>query len=170
MSQAKIYAQQQWSESELAGDGFQAYHPVKHLVMMVAPPWRKPANLADDGPPAPRFWIPYLGGDRVDVKADDHRLQPIETELFQQRYRPWNDPDWKPSLTETRLQQMGCMPYFSIAPIWAKQLTSDTWVKANHQAEAVHIPAGEWLCISLEGEPWSETDASFQSQYHLPVG
>lgn len=29
-------------------------------------------------------------------------------------------------------------------------------------------PKGAWLCVGMEGEPWSMTEAWFQAHYLLP--
>jgi hypothetical protein len=172
MIQQKVYVQQDWTDDALLADGFLSYRPFKSVTMV-----RKlPAGEAPKTMKAGRdivtaeagYWIAYVAGEMVKSTLDDYKPRPIEPDIFAETYHAWDEPNWKPTLSEIRLKQLGCTPYYKIASIWAKQLTTDTWIKGIESDEPSLSIKGAWLCIGMEGEPWSITDAWFQAHYQLP--
>jgi hypothetical protein len=170
--QQNIYTQRQWTDQELIGDGFLSYRPVKSITMMRMLAPEKALEDIENSDNAittrTRSWMPYVGGDALKEALEDYDPRPIEADIFAATYRPWDESDWRPTPTEAHLQQLGCMPYYKVASVWAKQLTAETRVQGKGSTEPLLAPVGAWLCVDSEGEPWSETDAKFHAHYHLP--
>ncbi len=176
MDQQNVYAAHQYhNDQELLSDGFLAYRPVKRVIMMrMLPPEAAPVMIEgspDDAPlpvpTSPQRWMIYHSGDSQDLSRDDYDLGPIESHIFAETYRRWEDPDWQPTPTEAHLQRLGCMPYYRFATIWGKRLTAESWLKQTENIAPVEAPAGSWLCVNGEGAIWGETDVQFQAHYQL---
>jgi len=170
--QPKIYAQRHWTDQALIEDGFLSYRPVKRVTMArmlsseEAPKTVKASGnaiIAQTG-----YWIAYAADEALKATLDDYKPRPIEPDIFAISYRPWNERNWRPTSTEAHLQQLSCKPYYKVAPVWAKLLTAETWVHSLESAWPTLVPRGEWLCVGVEGEPWSVTEAWFQAHYLLP--
>ena len=54
------------------------------------------------------------------------------------------------------------------AGVWAKRLKEDTYVQSIESSGPSVAPAGAWLCIGTEGEPWSVTSEWFHTRYIVP--
>ena len=172
MAQQKVYIQRDWTDQALIADGFLYYRPVKRITMArMLPPEEAPkiikASWATLAAPA-GYWIAYVAGKTLKESLDDYEPRPIEPHIFADTYRPWNEPTWKPTVTEAHLQRLGCQPYYKIAGVWAKQLAIETWVQGMESDAPSLSPKGAWLCVGTEGEPWSVTEAWFQMRYLMP--
>ena len=168
----KVYVQRQWTEQDLIADAFLYYRPVKRITMVrMLPPEEAPKTMKASGNTIiaeAGYWIAYVAGEALNETLDDYESRPIEPDIFAETYRPWNEPNWQPSLTEAHLQRLGCKPYYKIAGVWAKQLDAETWVQGMESARPSLVATGAWLCVGMEGEPWSMTEAWFQAHYLLP--
>jgi hypothetical protein len=153
-------------------DGFHAYRPVKRITMMRMLPQEKVPEDTETPPDTitvqASYWMAYAGGDALKASPENGDLRPIEAHIFAAGYRRWDDPDWRPTSTEGHLQQLGYMPYYKTTSLWAKALTEETWVQGQESSQPLLAAAGAWLCLGIDGKPWSETDAWFQTHYHLP--
>ncbi len=168
----KVLVQRHWTRHELTSNGFLFYRPVKQITMA-----RKlqrsevPKTMKTSGNTITAqvgYWIAYTAGDALKETLDDYKARPLEPHIFAETYRPWNEPFWQPTPTEAHLHRLGCQPYYKTAGVWAKQLVDDTWVQGIESAEPTLSPKGDWLCVGMEGEPWSITPAWFQAHYLLP--
>ncbi len=173
MDQEKIYARQDWTDEALLNDGFVAYRPVKRVVMMRMMLTEKAPLPDEENPeeiiPAPlRYWIAYRAGNDTTTTSAEYDPQPIESHIFAQSYRYWDEPDWQPTASEGHLQRLGCLPYFKTTPLWAKQLTTETWVQGKGKTKPVLAPVGAWLCVDVDGEPTTESEDWFNAHYYLP--
>jgi hypothetical protein len=165
----KVYVQWQWTDEALIADGFQSCQPIKRLVMARRlPADEAPKIIESDGETLTAeagYWIAYVAGKTLKATLDEYEPRPIEPHIFAETYRPWDEPDQTLTVTQAHLQQLGCQSYYKFANIWAKQLSTETWIQGMESDEPVLTPAGEWLCIGAGGEPWSVTDEWFQTHY-----
>jgi hypothetical protein len=172
MNQQKVYVQRQWTDDELTADGFLYYRPVKRMTMVrLLPPEEAPKIMKAAGNTITAeagYWIAYAAGDTLKAALDDYKPRPIDPEIFAETYRPWDEPREKLTPTQAHLQQLGCTPYYKTAGVWAKLLTAETRVQGMESAQPSVAPKGAWLCVGMEGEPWSITDVWFQAHYLLP--
>lgn len=172
MDQQKVYIQRDWTDQELIADGFLFYQPVKRVTMVrLLPREEAPKTMKSSGNTITAeagYWIAYAAGEALKATLDDYKPRPIEPDIFAETYRPWDETDWQPTPTEAHLQRLGCQPYYKIAGVWAKQLDAETWVQGMESAEPSLAPKGAWLCVGMQCEPWSITEAWFQEHYRLP--
>jgi hypothetical protein len=172
IDQDKVYVQRQWTDQALVADGFLAYRPVKRITMARRlPPEEAPKTMTASGNTITAeagYWIAYAAGDVLKETLSDYKPRPIEPGIFAETYHRWDEPNWHPTPAQAHLQRLGCQPYYKIVGVWAKQLAADTWVQSIESAEPTLAPKGAWLCVGMEGEPWSMTDVWFQVHYVLP--
>ena len=172
MDQQKVYVQRQWTDQALMADGFLAYRPVKQVTMVrrlrpeTAPKRTKTSRTKIIV--AAEHWIAYVADDVLNQTLNDYKPRPIEPDIFVATYQRWDEPDWHPTPIQSYLRRLGCQPYYNIAGVWAKRLAADTWVQSRESAEPSLAPKGSWLCVGMEGEPWSMTNALFDAHYLLP--
>jgi hypothetical protein len=171
-TQQKVYIQHDWTDQELVADGFLSYRPVKRVTMVrLLPPEEAPKTMKASGNTITAeagYWIAYVAGKILRESLDDYKPRPIEPDIFADTYRPWTEPSWRPTPTESHLLRLGCKPYYKFTSVWAKQLIVETQVQCMESDEPSLAPKGAWLCVGAEGEPWSITNAWFQSHYRLP--
>jgi hypothetical protein len=171
-TQSKVYVQRQWTDAELITDGFLYYRPVKRVTMVrKLPPEEAPKSMKSAGNTITAeagYWIAYAAGEVIKAALDDYKPRPIEPEIFAETYRTWDEPDLQLTSTEAHLRQLGCQPYYKTAGVWAKLLTAETRIQGMESDEPSVAPKGAWLCVGMEGEPWSITEAWFQAHYLLP--
>jgi len=164
-----IYQQRAWTDQQLVAQGFQYYRPVKRVSMVrMLPPNEAPKIIKtawDTIVAQAGYMIAYVAGDTLKKSLDDYEPRPIEPRIFAKTYKPWDEPSWKPSLTEKHLMELGCKPYYKTAGVWAKKLKQDTYVQSIESSKPTIAPAGAWLCVGTEGEPWSVTDDWFRLRY-----
>lgn len=168
----QIYQARKWTDRQLVEQGFQYYRPVKRVSMVRPLPDTEAPKIIktawDTIVARPGYIIAYVAGDTLKSTLDDYDPRPIEPKIFAKTYKPWDDPRWKPSPTERHLMLLGCRPYFKVAGVWAKLLKYDTYVQSIESSRPVIAPAGAWLCVGTEGEPWSVDDHWFHTRYLLP--
>ncbi len=168
----KIVQQHKWTDEQLIAQGFRYYKPFKRITMARMLPASEAPKIIDTGWDTiiarAGYYIAYVAGDKVKEKLDDYDPRPIEAHIFIDTYRPWNEPDWKPTPAEAHLMKLGCKPYHKIAGVWSKKLEEDTWVKSIESPKPSIAPAGAWLCIGTAGEPWAVTDEWFHMRYIVP--
>ena len=98
-----------------------------------------------------------------DIEAYDH--WPVRVDLFRQTYARWDDMTWQPSETEKFLMRHGCIPYYRKRGVWALRLPISIYVQSLESPEPVIVPAGRWLAIGAEGEPYNMSEESFRERY-----
>ena len=172
MSPQKVYVQRQWTDQELIADGFLYYRPVKRVTMVrMLPPEEAPKTMKAAGNTITAeagYWIAYAAGKVLKTALDDYKPRPIEPQIFAETYRPWDEPQEQLTPTQAHLQQLGCRPYYKTAGVWAKQLDAETKVQGIESAQPSLAPKGAWLCVGMEGEPWSITEDWFKTHYLSP--
>jgi hypothetical protein len=173
IDQKKVYVQQHWTNQALEADGFHAYPSVKRLTMVrLLPVYEAPKTIESDGETLTAeagYWIAYVAGEVLKNTLDDYDPRPIDPDVFADTYRAWDEASVPLTLTQAHLQQLGCQPYYKFASVWAKNLSTDTWIQGMESDEPVLTPAGAWLLIGTDGEPWSVTDTWFQTHYVLQM-
>lgn len=168
-----VIRQKQWSETELIAQGFR-YYPSRRQVSLVR---RLPAEEApmfiqtdwDTLVAEAGYYIAYRAGDDLRARLEDYSPRPIRPDIFKISYAPWNDIKWKPSPTETHLLNLGCQPYYKRVGVWAKRLTTEALVQSMESREPSIVPPGAWVCVGIQGEPWSTTGEWIRSRYIVPA-
>jgi hypothetical protein len=167
----QVYIQRDWKDEALLVDGFQSYYPVKRITMMrLLPLEEAPETMASAGnivTAEAGYWVAYEAGYKLKETLDEYHPRPIEPNIFARTYRLWDEPKRHLTPPQAHLQRLGCQAYYKTANVWAKLLTTEVWVQSIESAEPTLVPAGEWLCIGVEGEPWSMTEVWFQAHYRL---
>jgi hypothetical protein len=167
----RVYQQRPWTDQQLVAMGFCYYPPVKRPTLVrplpadeapktIETPWD--TIVADAG-----YIIAYSADDDTKKSLDDYEPRPIEPNIFELTYKPWDDPNWKPTPAEQHLIDLGCKPYYKTVGVWAKKLKHDTYVQSRESSKPTLAPAGLWLCIGVAGEPWTVTEDWFFSRYEV---
>jgi hypothetical protein len=168
----RVYQQRKWTDEQLRAQGFHYYKPRKRITMARMLPAAEAPKIIktswDTIVARAGYYIAYVAGDKVQKMLDDYDPRPIEPHIFMQTYRPWNEPNYKPTPPEAHLLKLGCKPYYKIAGVWAKRLKEETWVQSIESSKPSLAPAGAWLCVGTEGEPWTVTNEWFHERYILP--
>ncbi|MEO8607532.1 MAG: hypothetical protein ABI690_06605 [Chloroflexota bacterium] len=171
-SRPKIFAQRKWTTDQLVAQGFHYYKPRKRITMArVLQSFEAPKVIKtswDTIVAKAGYYIAYAPGDVLRKDLDDYDPRPIEPHIFKQTYRPWKEPDWKPTRVERYLMKMGCKPYYKTAGVWAKRLKHETWVQSIESSKPSLSPVGAWLCVGTAGEPWTVEDRWFRARYIIP--
>ncbi len=167
----QVIKKKKWSKEDLIAHGFQYHERKKQLVMArVLPPDEAPKTIVtawDTLVAQAGYVICYDPGDVVWPALDDYNHWPCEPYIFRDTYRPWDEPDWKPSPTEAHLMSLGCKPCYKVTGVWAKKLTEETFVQSIESPRPVRVPPGVWIGIGIEGEPYAMSDRSFRSRYQM---
>lgn len=165
----RVLTQRPWTSAELKLVGFKQYPPIKRLVMArVLPPGESPKqidNTHESLIAQAGDLICYTPGDYPQPSIEDYKQWPIRADLFLKNYRSWDEPNWKPTPAEAHLWKSGCRPYYKAANIWAMHLQKPVYIQSLESPEPVLVPAGRWLCIGVEGEPYHMSDESFRARY-----
>ena len=170
----RTFVQRKWTDEQLIAQGFRYYKPRKRITMArVLPSTEAPKVIKtswDTIVAKAGYYIAYSPGDVLKQNLDDYDPRPIEPHIFKETYRPWKEPDWKPSRVERYLMKMGCKPYYKTAGVWAKRLKHETWVQSIESSKPALAPVGAWLCVGTAGEPWTVEDRWFRERYIIPPG
>lgn len=158
-----------WTEEELQEAGFQYYERRKQVVMArELPPEEAPKTIKtswDTLVAEAGSMICYEPSYMPQPTLDDYNHWPVDRQLFEDTYARWDEPDRTPTPAEMDLLLKGCEPYYKFAGVWAKSLERDTFVLSLESTNSARIPAGAWLCIGVDGEPWSQTEDEFRARY-----
>jgi len=162
----KVLRQRVWTEEQLRKAGFRYYPPIKRVVM---------AKMLDDNANIETTLeilnadkcdiMLYSPGDKLHDKLDDYDHWPVRVDLFRQTYARWNDMTWQPTPTQKFLMSHGCLPYYRTRGVWALKLPINIYIQSLESPEPVVVPAGRWLAIGSEGEPYHMSDTSFSERY-----
>jgi hypothetical protein len=167
-----VIRQKRWTEAELISKGFRYYASVKQVTMVrrlqaaeaplvIQTDWD--TLVAHAG-----YYIAYRAGDTLQARLEDYSPRPIQPDIFKISYAHWDDPAWIPSPTEQHLLALGCRPYYKQVGVWAKRLTTQALVQSMESCEPAVVPPGAWVCVGIQGEPWSTTDEWIRSRYQVP--
>ena len=169
MFAGQVLRQRPWTETELKTTGFTYFEPIKRLVMarllkeITDVQVTLEVLVADEGD-----IICYTPGAVLHDNLDDYEHWPVRRDLFKQTYKRWNLVGWKPTEPEVFLLSKGCRPYYKSVGVWALKLTMGVTVQSLESPEPVLVPAGRWLCIGTEGEPYNMSDKNFRIRYIAP--
>lgn len=169
MPRSQVLRQRNWTEEELVKAGFCYYTPTKRLVM--ARVIKKAVDIemtlevlrADSGD-----IVCYTPGDQVQPSLDGYDHWPVQPDLFKKTYKAWDDPMWRPNEPEKHLMLNGCKPYFKHLGVWALKLPVAIMMQSLESPEPVLVPAGRWLCIGSQGEPYHMSEENFHVRYQFP--
>ncbi len=164
----KVLRQRQWTDNQLFKAGFRYYAPIKRVVM--AKMLDDNANIettlevlnADKGD-----IMLYTPGDQLHDNLDDYDHWPVRVDLFRQTYARWDDMTWQPTPTQKFLMGYGGLPYYRKRGVWALRLPISIYIQSLESPEPVIVPAGRWLAIGSEGEPYNMSNDSFRERYQI---
>jgi hypothetical protein len=168
-----VIQQRDWTETELKRAGFQFYQRKRQVVMArILPESEAPLRIEVGGQETVMvqagYIICYNAGQTVQTQLNEYEHWPCQPDIFQHTYLPWNDVDWQPNAAERDLLAHGCKPYYKSQGVWAKRLTTPTYVQSIESAAPVLVSPGHWLVIGDQGAPYHMTDAAFCARYVLP--
>ncbi len=162
----KILRQRNWTDQQLIKAGFRYYTPVKRVVM---------AKMLDDDRNIETTLevlaadkgdiLLYTPGDDLHGDLDDYEHWPVRADLFRQTYARWDDMTWQPTPTQKFLMSCGCLPYYRKRGVWALKLPISIYIQSLESPEPVVVPAGRWLAIGAEGEPYHMNNEGFRERY-----
>jgi hypothetical protein len=164
-------SQHPWSEAELLREGFEPYERKKELVMArqlseFEAPKRIVTNGGEKLIAEAGYMICYRPGEIVRSGLDTYQQWPVEPEIFAETYRAWDEPLWTPTPAEKHLMELGCLPYYKAAGVWAKKLDEPVYVQSLEQNEPELVQTGRYVAIGAQGEPYSMSDESFARRYY----
>jgi hypothetical protein len=166
VAEHRVLRQRAWSEDELERAGFHYYAPVKRLVMakLLTQTMNIEVTLevltAKTGDV-----VVYAPGDETQDELDDYDHWPVRRDLFNQTYKRWDEPDWRPNTQEQFLMRNGCLPFYKWKGIWSLLLPYPIYVQSLESPEPIIVPKGRWLCIGSQGEPYNMSDEDFRERY-----
>jgi hypothetical protein len=169
VKEPQIWRQQKWQDDELRTLHFRPYETRRQLRMArvveeaSTVDTTKEELIAEAG-----YMLCYTPGTEVRANLVDYDQWPVRFDLFHKNYSPWPQEGWQPNPVEKHLMENGCRPYFKSTPVWARRLQSGVMVESLESKQPVRIPAGRWLVIGIEGEPYHTADAKFRQQYVVP--
>jgi hypothetical protein len=164
-------SQHPWTETELLEEGFEPYERKKELVMArQLSEFEAPKRIVTSGGEEliaqAGYMICYRPGDRLLIHLDAYQQWPVEPEIFAETYRAWDEPYWTPTPAEKHLMELGCLPYYKAAGVWAKKLDEPVYVQSLEQHEPKLVQTGSYVAIGAQGEPYSMGDDSFARRYY----
>lgn len=168
---ATVIKQRKWTEPELRAEGFDQYARKKHMVMArQLPATEAPKTIisssGDKLIAQVGDMICYNPGDEIRRTLDDYDHWPVEYKIFQETYRAWDEWDWEPSASEQHLMDLGCLPYFKSAEVWAKKLDTPAYLQSLEQERPALVKPGQYVVIGAKGEPYSMGDNTFMRRYY----
>lgn len=169
----EMISQRNWSEDELRTEGFEYYERRKQRIMA----GRLPAAAAPMPIHYPLETVYAEAGDVIifdptdsvkrHIREYDHWS--VKPDLFLRTYRKWDEEDWSPTPAETHLMRYRCRPYYKHQGVWARQLKEPTYILSLESKQPALVPAGVWVLVGDQGEPWHSADHSFRSRYIIPA-
>lgn len=164
-----IIRQREWKDEELRAAGFRHYRRKKEVVMARRlPPEEAPLVIEtawDTLVANAGYMICYDPGDIVWPKLEDYDHWPCEPTIFEHNYRPWDTKNWWPTPPEAQLLKLGCKPYYKVQGVWAQRLAQPVMVQSLESPTPTTVPAGAWLVIGADGDPYSMSERAFTRRY-----
>lgn len=165
----EVIRQRTWTKSEFRTAGFAYFDRKKEVVMArPLPVSEAPLQVTMDrervSVPA-GYIICYSPGSRIQNQLGDYEHWPCAREDFSLTYKPWKDLGWKPKPAERDLMSRGCRPYYKHVGVWAKRLEEPTYIQSKESPKPFLAPAGAWLVIGPQGDPYHIDDAGFRARY-----
>ena len=164
----RVLRQRPWTEAELKAAHFRYFKPRKRLVMARVIDYEKHITVSLETLVARAGTVicyPPGDSDRPDLDSYDH--WPVQMDLFIETYTAWDEYPWVPTPPQADLMRHGCRPYYKKLGVWAMRLGLPVYVQSLESPEPVMVPAGRWLCIGPQGEPYHMNDDNFRQRYIL---
>ena len=169
MTDTGILRQRKWTDDELQQEGFHEYKPIKQLVMARLLIEKKNIDIDTETITGKMGdFICYRPGTERKEDPDDYDHWPVRRDIFFKSYDNWDEPGWTPNPAEQHLMSMGCRPYYKSLGVWAQRLHNTRRVQSLESPSPANVPAGYWLIVGSEGEPYSMPDDDFRSRYVVP--
>lgn len=169
MTNTTVLRQRNWTDEELKAEGFQQYKPIKQLVMARMLVAKKDIDIDTETITGKMGdFLCYRPGTERKDDPDDYDHWPVRRDIFFKSYEAWDEPHWTPNPAEQHLMSLGCRPYYKSLGVWAQRLHRGRQVQSLESPAPAKVPAGYWLIIGSEGEPYSMPDEDFRSRYVVP--
>ncbi len=169
---SEIIRQKNWTADELTKAGFRYFPRKKHLVMArYLPEAEAPMTITFDYEAVTveaGYVIVYDPGTEVQKSLNDYDHWPCRPDIFFSNYKPWDEPDWRPTPAQRDVMRYKCKPCYKYRGVWAKKLSTPIYVQTVESTQPTLIPAGAWLGIGDSGDPYSMTDEIIKARYILP--
>ncbi len=166
MSTTRILQQRNWTEAQLRAAGFEYFLKRKLLVMARELTHTRRIDVSLETLVAqPGDILCFDPGDKRRKSLNDYDHWPVRGDLFQSVYRPWDERNWQPNAAEQHLLKHGCRPYYKVSGVWARRLRRSMLIQSLESPHPVKVPAGYWLCIGSQGEPYHMSDRKFHERY-----
>jgi hypothetical protein len=164
-------SQRPWTETELLEQGFEPYERKKELVMArQLSEFEAPKRIVTSGGEEliaqAGYMICYRPGDTVRSSLETYQQWPVAPEIFAETYHAWDEPHWTATPAEKHLMELGCLPYYKSAGVWAKKLEEPVYVQSLEQKQPELVQTGRYIAIGAQGEPYSMGDDSFARRYY----
>jgi hypothetical protein len=111
--------------------------------------------------------ICYEPGAIIQRHLNDYEHWSVKAAIFRETYRPWETSQWKPEAVHLDLMRYNCRPYYKCVGAWARRLKEPTYLESLESPRPVLVPAGLWILVGNQGEPWHVTDDDFRKRYIL---
>lgn len=163
------YTQRHWTQDELRERGFHFYRRKKTVILARELPIEEAPKVIqveyDTLVAHAGYIICYDPDDeRVQPSIDHYPQRPVEPDTFYKTHKLW-DEQWTPTPAEIDLLQSGCLAYYKVSGVWAKQVSEPTLLRSNESVDTITVPPGGWILIGGGGEPYSTNDSEFWERY-----
>lgn len=166
---SEVIKQRQWTDSELRAAGFKRYDRKKDVVLArKLPASEAPKRIyTPDGDTLTayeNYMLLYYPGNDTKASIDEYEQWPVEPEIFNKTYKPWNE-SWNPTPAQRHLLRQGAKPYYKAVGVWAKPVKQDTYIQSLEHDSPVLVPKGRMMAIGVNGEPYSMGEDAFTARY-----
>lgn len=173
MAVKTVLRKRHWTPEGLMIEGFQYAYRRKQLVMMRSLP-ESEAPLVIEWP-LERLSIPagycicFDPGSTPRDSLYAYKHWPVLPVDFWSTYCPWDDPAWRPSLTEQHLLALGCKPFYKRTGVWARRAAETMYVQSIESLAPIPVHAGMWVLVGEVNDPYYMGDADFRARYLVPA-
>lgn len=169
----EVIRQRSWTKKQLRAAGFQYFERRKELIMVrELPAAEAPKQIVSscDEPLVVEagYMICYSPGKTRQSDLDAYEQWPVEPEIFDDTYSPWDETAWKPTPAVKHLMKLGCQPYYKSSGVWAKKVDEPCTIQSLESEKPFQVEIGWIVVIGVNGEPYSMTEDSFTSRYQMP--
>jgi hypothetical protein len=169
-NEAIVIKQRSWSKRELKREGFIYFERRKELVMArELPAAEAPKRIISscDEPLVVNagYMICYAPGEKRHSDLDAYEHWPVEPEIFEDTYSPWDESVENLPSSAKKLMALGCQPYYKSSGVWAKKVDAPCYIQSLESEKPMRVEAGWIVVIGADGEPYTMTEDSFTSRY-----
>jgi len=166
----EVIMQRSRSKRELRREGFVYYERRKELVMVRELPVEEAPKQIISSCDEPLvvdagYMICYSPSDDLHPTLDSYDHWPVEPEIFEDTYSPWDGPVKNLPRAAKKMMKLGCLPYYKSRGVWAKKTDAPCLIQSLESEKPFRVEAGWIVIIGADGEPYCMTEAEFTSRY-----